>query len=91
MGACYNLISREIRLLILVIYCFISYAYNTPYPKNDLLFVDKEAYQYTRHEIISRCALYMGEYALGEQATRLALKIHPNTEHLHNNLKLYQQ
>lgn len=72
-------------------YLFISYAYNIPYPKNDLLFIDKEAYQYTRYEIMSRCAWYMGEYVLGEQATRLALKIHPNTEHLHNNLKLYQQ
>lgn len=72
-------------------YLFIGYAYHAPYPKNDLLFIDKEAYQYTRYEIMSRCAWYMGEYALGEQATRLALKIHPEQEHLHNNLKLYQQ
>jgi glycosyltransferase involved in cell wall biosynthesis len=72
-------------------YLFISYAYKISYPKEDLLFIDKEAYEYTRYEIMSRCAWYMGEYVLGEQATQLALKIHPNQEHLLRNLKLYQQ
>lgn len=71
-------------------YLFIRYAYDIPYPKNDILFVDKEAYEYTRYEIMSRAAWYMGEFALGEEATLLALKAHPSTEHLLNNLKLYQ-
>lgn len=71
-------------------YLFISYAYNVPYPYDDLLFIDKEAYLYTRYEIMSRCAWYMGEYALGEQATLLALKVYPHLEHLKKNLNLYQ-
>ncbi|MGC1182993.1 tetratricopeptide repeat-containing glycosyltransferase [Legionella sp.] len=72
-------------------YLFINYAYNIPYPKNDVLFINREMYQYTRYEIMSRCAWYMKEYNLGEQATRLALDVHPDTAHLHNNLKLYKQ
>jgi len=72
-------------------YLFIHYAYDIPYPKKDILFIDKEAYHYTRYEIMSRCAWYMGEYALGEKATLLALKARPDTEHLQKNLALYQQ
>jgi len=72
-------------------YFFIRHAYDIPYPKLDLLFIDKEMYEYSRYEIMSRCAWYMGEFALGEQATQLALKIHPNMEHLHKNLEIYQQ
>lgn len=71
-------------------YLFIRYAYDIPYPKNDILFIDKQAYEYTRYEIMSRCAWYMGEYILGEQATLLALNITPDMEHLQNNLVLYQ-
>jgi glycosyltransferase involved in cell wall biosynthesis len=72
-------------------YLFSQFAYDKPYPVNDSLFVNTEAYQYTRYELMSRCAWYMGEYALGEQATRKALDVRPGTEHLINNLKLYQQ
>lgn len=71
-------------------YLFIRQAYTMPYPKNDLLFVDKESYMYHRYEIMSRCAWYVGEFVLGEQATLLALKAHPEAEHLHRNLTLYQ-
>lgn len=72
-------------------YLFASAAYNKPYPANDILFVNQEAYHYTRYEIMSRCAWYMGEFALGKEATLLALKAKPGTEHLQNNLKLYQE
>ena len=72
-------------------YLFASYAYDKPYPDNDLLFIDKEMYEYTRYEIMSRCAWHVGNYALGEKATELALAARPGTEHLLNNLKLYRQ
>ena len=72
-------------------YLFASYAYHVPYPKNDLLFVEKEFYDYSRYEIMSRCAWYMGEFSLGEQATRLALKVRPKETHLLRNLEMYQQ
>ena len=71
-------------------YLFSLHAYSIPYPKQDILFVEKEMYDYTRYEIMSRCAWYMGQFELGEQATLMALKIHPEMEHLHTNLKLYQ-
>lgn len=72
-------------------YLFARHIYDLPYPQNDLLFVEKEMYIYKRYEIMSRCAWYMGEYALGEEATLRALQVHPNMEHLHRNLKLYQE
>ncbi len=71
-------------------YLFASAAYKKPYPTNDLLFINQDAYRYTRYEIMSRCAWYVGEFALGEEATLLALKAKPGTPHLLNNLKLYQ-
>ena len=72
-------------------YLFTRYAYDIPCPKNDLLFVEKEMYDYSRYELMSRCAWYMDEFALGEQATRLALNARPNVAHLLKNLELYQQ
>ncbi len=72
-------------------YLFIRHAWDIPYPEHDLLFVDLEAYHCTRYEIMSRCAWYMGDYTLGEKATRLALKARPGTEHLLRNLALYQE
>lgn len=71
-------------------YLFIRHAYDLPYPQQDILFIEKEMYDYTRYEIMSRCAWYMGQYELGESATLLALKCHPEMTHLHNNLMLYQ-
>ena len=72
-------------------YLFARYAYDRPYPNNDVLFVEKEMYVYARYEIMSRCAWYMNEFVLGEQATRLALNARPNTPHLLRNLALYQE
>lgn len=72
-------------------YLFIKHAYDLPYPKNDILFIEKEMYFYDRYEVMSRCAWYLQEYRLGEEATLKALEIHPDMEHLHNNLRLYQE
>ncbi len=72
-------------------YLFIRQAYNLPYPSQDILFLEEEMYVYTRYEIMSRCAWYMNEFALGEAATKLALNIYPDMPHLHSNLALYKQ
>ncbi len=72
-------------------YLFAHYAYSIPFPESDLLFVERYDYTYRRYEMMSRCAWYMGEFALGEQATLRALKMSPDTPHLRANLKLYQQ
>ncbi len=71
-------------------YLFSKYAYDVPYPHNDMLFIEKEMYYYDRYEIMSRCAWYLQEYQLGEEATLKALAVHPEMEHLHRNLNLYQ-
>lgn len=72
-------------------YLFIKHAYDLPYPQQDRLFIEKEMYVYDRYEIMSRCAWYVGEYALGIAATLKALEIRPNTPHLCRNLELYQE
>ena len=72
-------------------YLFIKHAYDLPYPHQDMLFIEKEMYVYTRYEIMSRCAWYLGEFVLGEEASLRALRVYPNTEHLLNNLRLYQE
>lgn len=71
-------------------YLFIKHAYDIPYPQQDTLFIEKHMYLYERYEIMSRCAWHMGEFELGEVATRLALDIYPDTPHLQKNLALYQ-
>lgn len=72
-------------------YLFIRYVYDIAYPQKDILFVEKEMYDFTRYEIMSRCAWYMGEYHLGQKATLMALKIYPKMEHLQKNLQLYNE
>lgn len=71
-------------------YLFIKHAYDLPYPVQDCLFIEKDMYAYDRYEIMSRCAWYMGEYALGAEATLKALDLQPNMPHLQRNLELYQ-
>lgn len=71
-------------------YLYANYACNTTYPDNDLLFVEKFLYDYTRYEILSRCAWHMGKFQQGLDATKRALSIHPDMPHLINNLTLYR-
>jgi len=71
-------------------FLFIKHAYSMAYPTQDILFIEKNMYFYDRYEIMSRCAWYAGEYALGEEATQRALTIRPDEQHLQQNLVLYQ-
>lgn len=64
-------------------------ACDIPYPKNDLLFVEKYMYDFTRYDIVGIAAWYIGEYEAGEWAVKQAMKTNPNAPHLHFNLKLY--
>lgn len=70
-------------------FLFAQYMYDVPYPSGDMLFIEKEIYEYARYEILSRCAWHMGKHELGEQATQKALKIHPEMSHLYSNLRCY--
>lgn len=54
-------------------YLFAKHAYALPYPENDTLFVDPEAYNFRRYELLSKAAWQVGDYALGEVCTRKAI------------------
>lgn len=70
-------------------FLFARRAAEIPYPVTDILFVEKYLYDFTRYDILGRCAWYVGEYELGEWAMRKALEVNPESEHLQRNLKFY--
>lgn len=70
-------------------YLFSAPTLHVPYPESDLLFVDQYIYNYTRYEMLGRCAWYVGQFEIGEQATRKALEVKPEAIHLHTNLSFY--
>ncbi|MGC2310065.1 MAG: glycosyltransferase [Candidatus Babeliaceae bacterium] len=69
-------------------FLFARRAVELPYPTNDTLFIDKALYEYDRYELLSRCAWHVGEYEIGEYATRMALGVR-ETSHLYHNLAYY--
>lgn len=60
------------------------------YPKTDVLFIEKDLYDFTRFDVLGQSAWYVGEFALGEAAVRKALEARPDMEHLLGNLALYE-
>ncbi len=72
-------------------FLFAKRALDLPFPKNEVLFVNNLIYNYCRYEVISKSAWTVGEYELGEYATKEALKAYPNAPHLLRNLECYQQ
>lgn len=72
-------------------YLFASRAVKIPYPENDLLFIDKKLYDYTRHDLLGIGSWYVGEHEEGLEAVLEALKKNPTAPHLHRNLLLHQE
>lgn len=70
-------------------YLFAVRAVQIPYPEKDWLFIEKYMYDFTRYDILGRCAWYVQDYERGEWAVRKALEINPNAWHLQCNLSLY--
>jgi hypothetical protein len=70
-------------------FLFAQRAVQLPYPQQDILFVEKELYEYTRYNILGICAWYVQEFEIGEQAVLNALKKYPNQPHLYRNMGLY--
>lgn len=70
-------------------YIFARRACEMIYPEHDTLFVEKEAYDFTRHDILGQSAWYVQEYDLGEEEVRKAIKIRDNFPHLFKNLSFY--
>lgn len=65
-------------------------AVRIPYPETDVLFIEKEQYDYARYDVLGCAAWYVQEYQLGKEAILEALKAHPDYSHLLNNLKIYE-
>lgn len=72
-------------------FIFAQRAAQVPYPYKDVLFVEKEMYEYTRFDFLAQCAWYIGEYDIGIRAIELAQAAHPDLPHLKHNLRLYQE
>jgi glycosyltransferase involved in cell wall biosynthesis len=70
-------------------YLFAEIACEVPYPEQDILFVEKNMYVYTRYDIIAQCGIHVGEYAKGEWAIKKALDNQPDTRHLQDLLIQY--
>ena len=70
-------------------YIFAHRMCEVPYPMHDTLFVEKEAYDYARWDILGQSAWYVREFGIGEDAVRKALEIHNNYPHLLTNLSFY--
>jgi len=68
-------------------FLFAKMTKDLPYPQNEVLFVDKQIYDYTRHEILSKSAWHAGEYSIGKDATMNAIKA--AVPHLYHNLMCY--
>lgn len=72
-------------------YLFARRAVELPYPKDDILFIEKELYDFTRYDLLGRAAWYVQDYNLGESAIRKAISLYPNKSYLQENLKYYAQ
>ena len=70
-------------------FLFARNACEASYPHSDVLFVEKELYEFTRYDLLGRAAWYVGKYDLGEEAVKQALKFRPDAPHLHSNLAWY--
>lgn len=70
-------------------FLFSRRATEIPYPENDVLFIDKEMYSYTRFNVLGISAWYAKEDKIGKWAVEKALEAHPNYPHLQTNLQFY--
>ncbi|EKD23438.1 MAG: hypothetical protein ACD_82C00039G0001, partial [uncultured bacterium] len=70
-------------------YLYAKRACEIPYPETDILFVEKNLYDFTRWDLLGISAWYVGEYAIGKAAIIKAMEACPNMPHLQQNLACY--
>lgn len=70
-------------------FLFCARAVQIPYPDQDILFIEKDLYDFVRYDLLGRCAWYVGQYELGAWAVRQALKVSPKSEYLKHNFACY--
>ena len=71
-------------------FLFAQSAAKMPYPDKDAVLVLKFLYDFTRYNLLSATAYYVGDFELGKQATIKALQVCPNLDCLHKNLAYYE-
>lgn len=71
-------------------YLYAKRAYELPYPEHDVLFIAPDAYVFKRYELLSKAAWHVGDYILGEIATRKALE-QSEMPYLFRNLACYME
>jgi len=70
-------------------YMLAKRACEIPYPETDILFVEKNLYDFIRWDLLGISAWYVGEYAIGKAAVLKAMEACPNMPHLKQNLEYY--
>lgn len=70
-------------------YLILKEVFDYDYPKDDFLFIEGDKYHFKRYELLSICAWYVGDYALGKKAALKALQHNRELSYLHRNLALY--
>ena len=70
-------------------YLFIRRACETSVPIHETQAIEPQMYNFNRYAIFARCAWQLGDYVLGEQAARLALKEQPDDGGLRELLGKY--
>jgi hypothetical protein len=70
------------------------YAYQAtklPFPAHDVLFIEKEIYEWIRYDVLSCAAFYVGDLKRGYKAARRALAKGPqSSESLRTNVLCYE-
>ncbi|OGB85902.1 hypothetical protein A3J41_03310 [candidate division TM6 bacterium RIFCSPHIGHO2_12_FULL_38_8] len=67
------------------------FAAKMPVPSGEQLLIMPELYEFTRYEIVSQVAWYVGEYEIGRWATLKALDYNATVLALHKKLLLYEK
>ncbi len=72
-------------------FVYLKHIYNSDLPKNKMVFLEKNIYEYVRYDLMSACAWTVQEYTLGLEATEKALKVKPNHPVLVKRLNMYRE
>jgi tetratricopeptide (TPR) repeat protein len=68
---------------------FARRGHEIPLPERDTLFLDEEVYRWKLADLVASSAYWIGEYALGEEAARKALRHRPDDARIKKNLEFY--
>ena len=68
---------------------FAKHASEMPYPAAETLFVEKNDYTFSVHDVLGIACWYLGKDDLGEESVRKAMLARGEMPHLVRNLSLY--